>query len=249
MDNKVNISLKGISLSFPLYSNSDPNLKSNLVNLFNKKDNKNSEKKILRALDNIDLEVKEGQTLGLIGRNGAGKSTLIRIIAEIYDADEGEISINGNVVTLMNTGIGFNENLDAIENIKIAGNIMRIPKHEMENRISRILNFAELEDFARLPIKYYSKGMQTRLGFTTATEISPEILLLDEVFSGGDMHWMKKANERLVKIMQSSKIVIIVSHSMELIRTYCNRIVWLESGKLKMDGDPEDIVPRFINNE
>lgn len=249
MDTKSDyyIKIADVSLKFPLYTNNDPNAKSALINFITKNDSKNSEKKYFHAIKNINLTFEKNQTIGIIGSNGAGKSTLISLISDIYSPSEGYIETKGKIVTLMGMGVGFNANLDAVENIKIAGLIMGLDKRELQERVQRILEFAELEKFSRLPIKYYSKGMKARLGFSTATEVSPEILLLDEVFSGGDLHWVKKAEDRMKSIIADSKIVIIVSHSMNRVADLCNRTVWLDRGEVKMDGPPEEVIPVYKN--
>jgi ABC-type polysaccharide/polyol phosphate transport system ATPase subunit len=145
----------------------------------------------------------------------------------------------------MDFGIGFNENLDAIENIKIASLILGIKKSEIKERTEHILDFSELTEFANLPLKYYSKGMRARLGFTTATEINPEILLLDEVFSGGDIHWLNKSTTRLENIIENASIVVIVTHSLDRIIKYCNRAIWLDKGNLVMDGNSNDVIQEY----
>lgn len=245
MSDKAYIRLKGVSLRFPLYNNNDPNTKSRVVNFFTKKDENDTKKKYIQALDDINLDIEEGQSVGIVGRNGAGKSTLVSLISKIYTPNKGELQISGKIVTLMSMGIGFNNNLDAFENIKIAGLIMGLEKEDIKERTNKILEFAELEDFSNLPIKYYSKGMRARLGFSTATEIDPEILILDEVFSGGDVHWLEKANDRMKGIIKRSKIVIIVSHSTGRIKELCNRVIWLDHGKVIMDGDANDVMDKY----
>jgi len=240
------IKLKEVRLNFPLYANKDPNTKSLIIDFLKRRKSKENEKKYFLALDNINLEFNENEVIGLVGRNGAGKSTLIRVMSEIYKPNSGICEINGKVVTLMGMGVGFNANLDAIENIKVSGLIMGMDKDEIKERTHSILEFAELHDFSNLPIKYYSTGMKTRLGFSAATEINPEILMLDEVFSGGDAHWLEKANVRMRRIINESKIVVIVSHSTGRIKDLCNRVVWLDKGKIKADGETNQIMDEYL---
>jgi len=241
----VYINLKDIKLTFPLYSNNIPSFKSNIVNFITRKDKKNSEKRILNAIDNVSLKINENETVGLIGRNGSGKSTLLRIISKIYEPDSGVRDIKGKVVPLMTTGIGFNDNLDAIENIKVGCLMMGLKKSEIKQKIEKIIEFTELQDFAYLPIKYYSVGMRMRLGFAMATEVEPEILLLDEVFSGGDFYWIEKANVRMKSVIEKAKIVLIVSHSLNEISNFCTRTIWLSKGKVRLDGETSDVLNQY----
>ena len=248
-ENNIHINLENLRLTFPLYSNSEPSLKTKIVNHFTGKDQKNSEKKLLKAIDDVSLKINHHETVGLIGRNGAGKSTLLRLISKIYEPDSGKIEIQGKVVPLMTTGIGFNDNLDAVENIKVSGLMMGLKKSEIKNKVDKILDFTELHEFAYLPIKYYSVGMRMRLGFAMATEVEPEILLLDEVFSGGDFYWMEKANERLESVIERAKIVIICSHTLPEIERFCSRTIWMSKGKIKLDGQTDQVIAEYQKSD
>ena len=239
------IEAKDLSLSFPLYLDNDPNAKSKFIEIFNFNKPKIEKVKSIHAINKINFKIEAKSCVGIIGHNGAGKSSLIRLISNIYTPTKGNILVKGKVTTLMDFGIGFNAHLDAIENIKIASLIMGIPKEHIKERTQEILEFSELKEFSNLPLKYYSKGMRSRLGFCTATDIAPEILLLDEVFSGGDIHWVKKSLKRLEAVIEKAKIVVIISHNLNTIEKYCSRSIWLKKGEVLMDGSSVDIIKEY----
>lgn len=242
------VKFDSVGLNFELFNNKGITLKEALVNKF--KMRKYYENQQFWALKNINFEVNSGERLAIIGNNGAGKSTLLKLLTRIYTPTEGSIHTKGKIAPLIELGAGFNPELSGLENIYLNGAIMGIPKKEMSKLVDNIIQFSELEQFIHTPIKYYSTGMYMRLAFTIATEISPEILIIDELFAGGDINFIDKAQARLDNIINNSQIVIMVSHSLDLVEKMCNRTILLDKGQIIMDGDTKEVVDYYkkINN-
>ena len=196
------------------------------------------------ALRDVSASFYEGETIGLIGRNGSGKSTLSMIISGALKPDKGKIIINGKV-QLLALGIGFRPQLTGRENVMISGAILGMSRKDIKSQLPDIEEFAELGDFFDEPIRTYSAGMKSRLGFAVSTAVEPDILILDEVMSTGDAAFRKKANKRMEKMRAKTKTVIIVSHNPGQVRELCTRVIWLERGRLIMDGSTEDILPIY----
>jgi len=196
------------------------------------------------ALRNISLTVREGETVGLVGRNGSGKSTISMIISGSLKPDSGEAAVYGKA-HLLALGIGFRPLLTGRENVIIGGTILGMSRREVKARMDEIEEFADLGDFFDEPVEIYSSGMRSRLGFAIATAVNPDILILDEVMSTGDAAFREKANDRLTAMRERTKTVIVVSHSPGQLRDMCSRIVWLEKGRLMMDGDVDEVLPLY----
>lgn len=239
------VTLEDVTLRFRLYSTTGRSIKESFINWLLRRDYGQRVHEI-HALRGVSLHVGEGQRLGVIGDNGAGKSSLFKVVARIYRPTTGRVSHAGFLVPLLEIGIGFNPELSGHENVFLTGSIMGVGRREMARKVDAIFDFAELHDFRDTPIKYYSSGMAQRLAFTVATEIDPEILLLDEVFSTGDIHWLQKAEQRMQALIDRARIFMLVSHSMDLIRKYCNRVIWLREGRIVDDGPPDVVVPRYV---
>lgn len=201
------------------------------------------------ALKHIHLHVADGERLGIVGDNGAGKSSLLKVMARIYPPTSGRIVRRGFLVPLLEIGIGFNAELSGMENIFLVGAIMGFGRDKMAPRVAGILDFAELHEFAATPVKYYSSGMAQRLAFSIATQIDPEILLLDEIFSVGDIHWVQKAQQRMQGLIDRARIMVLVSHQMELVERYCNRAIWMQAGQIVMDGPPAEVIAAYRNGQ
>jgi ABC-type polysaccharide/polyol phosphate transport system ATPase subunit len=189
----------------------------------------------------LHLCVTHGQRVGIVGANGAGKSTLLKMLNGIYPPTEGTIHIRGRVSPVLELGSGFNAELSAAENILLNGAFLGFARQEMAGKVERIIEFAGLHDFRTLPVKYYSSGMMLRLAFAIATDVEPEILLLDEIFAAGDAAFSKKAMTRMTSLLDASHIAILASHNLNLIQEFCTRALWLERGRVVMDGDPADV--------
>lgn len=198
------------------------------------------------AVRNVSFVLKPGDSLGIIGDNGAGKSTLLKLIVGIYPVTDGMIKVSGSVHPLLQTGLGFNPELTGEENVFLALSFFGLSKAEVVPLIDDIFRFCELGQFRYQSIKSYSGGMISRLAFGACTAIQGDILILDEVFSAGDIHWVEKGLERMKQLVASSKILVMVSHSMGNIRNYCNKVLWLKNGMVQRLGGLE-VVDQYEN--
>lgn len=241
----LHVTLEDVSMRFRLYTTGGRSIKETVVNFLARR-NYGPTHANIDALADINLHVAEGERVGVVGDNGAGKSTLFRVIARIYRPSTGVVRHHGFLVPLLEVGIGFNPELSGHENVFMTGAIMGLGRRQMARKVGAIFDFAELHDFRDTPLKYYSTGMTQRLAFTVATEIDPEILLLDEVFSTGDVHWLKKAEQRMRGLIDRARIFMLVSHNMEQVDKYCNRVLWLQKGRVVADGPPSDVLPRYV---
>jgi lipopolysaccharide transport system ATP-binding protein len=198
------------------------------------------------ALENINIEFNSGESIGIVGKNGAGKSTLLSIIAGLAKPTSGQIDIIGKVTAVMTLGVGLKEDLTGRENIYLDGELQGKTCTEIDVFINEIIEFSELHEFIDTPIKYYSTGMKSRLAFSMLVCIEPEILIIDEALSAGDVFFAEKAAKRIKEICSIGKIVMIVSHSMNSINALCNRCLWMEQGQIIQDGDPETITKNYL---
>lgn len=201
------------------------------------------------ALEHISFELKRGQTLGLIGRNGAGKSTLLKIISGILKPTEGCVSCYGNVVPMLELGSGFDFDLTGRENVFLNGAILGYSEEFLKGKYDEIVEFSELGQFIEVPIRNYSSGMLARLAFSIATVVNPDILIVDEILSVGDVAFQEKSKKRMLHLMGGGTTVLFVSHSIEQIREMCDRAVWLDQGLIKMMGKVEDVCQAYISQE
>ena len=201
------------------------------------------------ALEHISFELKRGQTLGLIGRNGAGKSTLLKIISGILKPTEGCVSCYGNVVPMLELGSGFDFDLTGRENVFLNGAILGYSEEFLKGKYDEIVEFSELGQFIEVPIRNYSSGMLARLAFSIATVVNPDLLIVDEILSVGDVAFQEKSKKRMLHLMGGGTTVLFVSHSIEQIREMCDRAVWLDQGLIKMMGKAEDVCQAYISQE
>ena len=192
------------------------------------------------ALRDITLTIRKGETLGIIGHNGAGKSTLLKVIAGVLKPVEGEVSVNGKIAPLIELDAGFDLELTGKENIYLTASILGMSKKEVDRRFSRIVEFSELSEFIHSPIKSYSSGMISRLGFSIATEVDPDILIVDEVLAVGDEHFRKKCDAKMRSFKERGTTILIVTHSMNDIRRLCDGVLWLDHGKQRECGSNVD---------
>ena len=193
------------------------------------------------ALKNISFMVNKGERLGILGLNGAGKSTLLKIIAGVLKASEGELNIRGKIVPLLELGAGFDAQYTGVENIYLYGAVLGYPKDFIHEKFNEIVEFSELSDFINVPVKNYSSGMKARLGFSIATVMDPEILILDEVLSVGDAKFRKKSEKRILDMFDKGVTVLFVSHSIEQVRRICGRAIIIDKGILVADGPVEEV--------
>ncbi len=199
------------------------------------------------AVRGVSFDVRKGETVGLIGRNGSGKSTLLKIIAGVYRPTSGTVTVNGKLAPLIELGAGMHHELTGRENIMLNGLLMGYSKETMREREQQIIEFADIGDFIDAPVKQYSSGMYMRLAFAVATEIDPEILIIDEILAVGDFLFQQKCVARLRKFRAAGKTIFLVSHSLPQIEEQCDRAILLEKGKLVMDGTPSEAIKAYLS--
>jgi ABC-2 type transport system ATP-binding protein len=194
------------------------------------------------ALKDVSFKVEKGESLAVIGPNGAGKSTLLQVLAGIITPTEGEIDIRGQVSSLLTLGAGFDQELSGRENILLAGAFLGMNDRDLHDRLPAIIEFADIGPFIDAPIRTYSSGMRARLGFSIATSVDPDLLLLDEVLATGDQVFRAKSQARVMELVRAAKGIILVTHDMDWVTAFCNRAMLLENGRLVAEGEPETIV-------
>ena len=199
------------------------------------------------ALDRVSFDVRKGEVVGIVGLNGSGKSTVLKIISGILKPTSGSVMVQGSISPLIELGAGFDFELTARENVYLNGSVLGYSKKEMKEKMEDIVNFSELRDFMDTPIKNFSSGMVARLGFAIATNIQPEILIVDEILGVGDFLFQQKCEQRIEKMMGGGTTVIVVSHSIGQIERLCERVIWLDGGKIRMN-DEKGIVCREYKN-
>jgi ABC-type polysaccharide/polyol phosphate transport system ATPase subunit len=236
------IEVRGVTLEYRLVHEKHVSLKEALIRFFR---GGRLLVEQFRALDGVSFAVSHGEALGVIGRNGSGKTSLLRLLAGVLSPTEGSIGIPGRVATLIDLGAGFNPELSGEENIYLAGALYGFSRNEMRSKFENIVRFAELERFIHVPVKNYSAGMSARLGFSIATDVDPDVLLVDEVLAVGDEAFQKKCLERMRRFREAGKTIILVSHDLHTVQTFCDRLLLLDHGKLRMDGDPREVVAAY----
>ena len=200
------------------------------------------------AVDGVSMEIRSGERVGIIGPNGAGKSTLVHLIANITAPTRGTVDVAGRVTAVMTLGVGLRDDLSGRENIYVDGELQGRTRPEMDRVIGQIIEFAELQDFIEMPVRTYSTGMKARLAFAMISCIEPEILVIDEALSVGDAFFAVKARQKIRELCDAGRIVIVVSHDTESIRRICDRCLWMESGRIVMDGDPVTITTAYAEH-
>jgi lipopolysaccharide transport system ATP-binding protein len=226
--------MNNISVDFPIYNTTGRSLKNQLMQAATggRMGSNEQGRVVVRALQNVCLELKEGDRVGVVGHNGAGKSTLLRVISGVYEPVEGSIQIKGKITSMIDMSLGMDGEATGIENIYLRGALLGFNRKWLTSKIGDIVDFAGLGDFIRMPLRTYSTGMQMRLAFSIATLVQPEILLMDEWLTVGDADFKEKAHQRLHEIVQKSSILIIATHSPELVKTICNRTIRLDRGSV-----------------
>jgi len=208
-----------------------------------------SRTRLLKALNQINLEVKPGEWLGVIGPNGSGKSSLLKIIAGIYEPDQGKVEVAGKLVPFLELGVGFNPDLSAKDNIFLNGVILGMTRRKIAEKLETIINFAGIKSFINQKLKNFSTGMQVRLAFSIAIQSSGDIFLLDEVLAVGDYEFRKKARKVFARMKCQGKTVIIVSHELDQIIANCDRVIWLDHGRIVKSGSPKLIIKQYIDSQ
>jgi ABC-2 type transport system ATP-binding protein len=200
---------------------------------------------LFEAVKQVSFVISKGETVGLIGRNGSGKSTILKIVAGVYAPTEGQVKVQGTIAPLIELGAGFHHELTGRENILLNGLLLGLTKRQVREREESIIEFAELGDFIDSPVKQYSSGMYMRLAFSVATEVDPDILIIDEILSVGDAGFQGKCFDRIEDFRRAGKTILLVSHSMDNIRKLCDRVILLHTGRLVEDGSPDRVIARY----
>ena len=242
----AHIIFEHVNIDFPIYNAKNRSLKNTVMQAATGgKVSFGAEGTVIRSLEDVSFEIHEGERVGLIGHNGAGKSTLLRALSNVYAPTAGRAEIVGEIGSLVDISLGIDGEATGRENIFIRGALLGLKQKEIEDRFDEIVAFSELGEFINMPVRTYSSGMHLRLAFAVATIIRPEILLMDEWLSVGDAAFNEKAEKRLNDLVQSSRILVIASHSRELIEKTCTRAMWFEHGHLKMDSSPETVCTAY----
>jgi ABC-type polysaccharide/polyol phosphate transport system ATPase subunit len=234
------LELRDISVRFRASNLRHRSLKETLVHLFDRQP-----PATFTAIDNLSLDILDGQSVGLIGRNGAGKSTLLRVMGRIIIPNQGRLVVRRRVVPLLEMGVGFHPEMTGRENCYLAGTLLGFTPTQTREHLPEIIEFSELHEFMDTPVKHYSSGMYARLAFSLLTAVDPEILLLDEVLSVGDEFFQRKSQKRLKNLMDRGAGTVIVSHNLDFLASNCQRLIWLDHGKIVKDGPAAEVASAY----
>ena len=233
------ISVKNVSMKFDLGIEKDNSFKNKFIAIFDKKRRK--KKEYFWALSDVSFEVQKGEVIGLIGSNGAGKSTMLKVVSGVMKPTKGKVKVCGTIAPMIELGAGFDQELTARENIYLNGSVLGFSKKFLDEKFDEIVEFSELKDFLDVPIKNFSSGMIAKLAFSISTIVSPDILIVDEILSVGDIKFQEKSLNKMMELIKGGTTVLFVSHSLESIKSICNRVIWLEHGKVVQVGDADEV--------
>ncbi|HIV62144.1 MAG TPA: ABC transporter ATP-binding protein [Candidatus Butyricicoccus avistercoris] len=241
MDKEIQISVDNVSMEYIIDRNGIKSIKEYVVSFI--KGNLKVDK--FQSLNDVSFSVNKGEVFGVIGKNGAGKSTLLKVISGILKPSNGSVKVHGTIAPLLELGSGFDSDLTGYENIFLNGSILGYSKQFLEENYQKIVDFSGLGDFIYSPIRTYSSGMMMRLAFSIAAVIVPDVLIVDEILAVGDAAFQKKSKQRMKELMSGGTTVLFVSHDLEQIRTMCDRVVWLENGKVRALGEADEICSQY----
>ena len=242
----VSVDVRDVSVLFPLYHGNSRSLKKLLVAAASGRLAQDQRHRVVvRALSDISFSLRSGERLGLVGSNGAGKTTLLRVLAGIYEPVIGHVRLHGTLNALLDPSLGMNVELTGRENIMLRGLYNGLSRPMLARLEEDVIEFSELSDFIDLPMRIYSAGMSVRLGFALATALRPRILLMDEWFLAGDASFMEKASRRLEDMVRAADILVLSTHSDEIVREWCTRVIWLEKGRIRADGPTVEVLDQY----
>lgn len=241
------ITLNKVSMRFDLGIERENSFKQTFINILSFK--KKKKKEYFMALNNVSFHINKGEVVGLIGSNGAGKSTLLKIVSGVMKPTTGEVIVNGIVSPMIELGAGFDLELTARENIYLNGAVMGYSKKFLEEKFDSIVEFSELEDFLDVPVKNFSSGMTAKLAFSIATIVNPEILIVDEILSVGDIKFQEKSKNKMLEMIKGGTTVLYVSHSLDSIKELCDKVVWLEHGEVIEVGNTKEICKKYYEKQ
>ena len=233
------ISVKNVSMKFDLGIEKDNSFKNKFIAIFDKKRRHNKE--YFWALKDVSFEVKMGEVIGLIGSNGAGKSTMLKVVSGVMKPTQGSISVDGIIAPMIELGAGFDYELTARENIFLNGAVLGYPEKFLKEKFDEIVDFSELREFLDVPVKNFSSGMIAKLAFSISTIVNPDILIVDEILSVGDIKFQEKSLNKMMELIKGGTTVLFVSHSIESIRDLCDRVIWLDHGEIVEIGPSEKV--------
>lgn len=240
-DNDIAIKVNHVYKSFNVYYDRANTLKERLLFIGR---NKKREKR--EILNDINIDIKKGETVALIGVNGSGKSTLLKLMTQIIFPNKGTIETHGKLTSLLELGAGFHPDFSGRENIYFNSSIFGLTKKEIDSRLNQIIEFSELGELIDNPVRTYSSGQYMRLAFSVAINVDAEILLIDEILSVGDQHFQEKCFNKMRELKKEGKTMVFVTHSMESVRNLCDRAIWLYNGKVRMDGNTDEVVNEYL---
>ncbi|EGV19414.1 DUF29 family protein [Thiocapsa marina] len=245
----ASITLEKVSVSFPVYSSATRSIKNRLIQSATggqiRSESGSDRISVVQALQDINLQLESGDRIGLVGHNGAGKTTLLRVLGGIYEPNEGRVAVDGSTVPLFDISLGMDPESTGYENIILRGLYLGLSRSQMRGRLDEIADFTELGDFLNLPIRTYSAGMRMRLAFAVSTSVAPDILLIDEGIGAGDAAFLQKASERLKLFTEQVSIIVLSSHSEELIKRMCNKALLMEHGRVVGSGSTQDVLTQY----
>ncbi len=234
------IIVENVYKSFDIYMDKANSLKEKLL-FWNR--NKKERREVLK---NINLTIKNGEAVGLIGVNGSGKSTLLKLMTKIIYPNKGKITTNGKLTSLLELGAGFHPDFSGRENIYFNASIFGLTRSQIDERINKIIEFSELGTYIDNPVRTYSSGMYMRLAFAVAINVDADILLVDEVLAVGDQHFQDKCIAKMKELKDEGKTMVFVTHSLGTVKDFCNRAIWLNNGEIKMDGNPDEVIEEYL---
>lgn len=241
------IKIDNVSMMFNLGIEKDFSLKQAFVNIFTKKNRRKKDE--FWALKDVNIHVGKGEVVGLIGSNGAGKSTLLKVVSGVMKPTKGKVVVNGVISPMIELGAGFDPNLTARENIYLNGAILGYSKKFLNDKFDEIVEFSELKDFLDVPVKNFSSGMTAKLAFSIATIVNPEILIVDEILSVGDIKFQEKSKNKMMEMIKGGTTVLYVSHSLQSIKDLCTKVVWLEHGKIIKIGNANEVCDEYYKKQ
>ena len=242
------ITVKNVSMKFDLGIEKDFSFKQAFINMLTPKKHK-KKKEYFYALSDVSFHIDKGEVIGLIGSNGAGKSTLLKVVSGVMKPTKGTVEVNGVISPMIELGAGFDAELTARENIYLNGAVMGYSKKFLDEKFDDIVEFSELRDFLDVPVKNFSSGMTAKLAFSIATIVNPEILIVDEILSVGDIKFQEKSKNKMLEMIKGGTTVLYVSHSLESIKQLCDRVIWLEHGKVVEIGDTKKICDKYYKKQ
>ena len=242
------ITIKNVSMKFDLGIEKDFSFKQAFINILTPKKNK-KKKEYFYALSDVSFHIDKGEVIGLIGSNGAGKSTLLKVVSGVMKPTKGTVEVNGVVSPMIELGAGFDAELTARENIYLNGAVMGYSKQFLDEKFDEIVEFSELRDFLDVPVKNFSSGMTAKLAFSIATIVNPEILIVDEILSVGDIKFQEKSKNKMLEMIKGGTTVLYVSHSLNSIKELCDRVIWLEHGKIVEIGETKQICKKYYDKQ